>query len=87
MEELFACLVWLFVDVLLIRTGRVVVAVASCGRWRGEDSTRGEGRVHGPAGALSFKREGQRVLTPMGLLLVGVAFYLAMIASTVAALA
>lgn len=29
MEELFACLVWLFVDVLLIRTGRVVVVVGS----------------------------------------------------------
>lgn len=77
MEELIAGLLWLFVEVVLIRTGRVVVAVATGGRWRGENRARNEARVHGPAGALSFKHQGRRVITLVWLALAGAAFYLA----------
>lgn len=76
MEDLISLLLWFFVDVLLIRTGRVVVTVASGGRWRGEDRARNEARLHGPAGALSFAHRGQRVVTLTGLALAGAAFYL-----------
>ena len=79
MEDLFALLLWLFVDVLLVRTGRVGVTLASGGRWRGEDTARNEARLHGPAGALSFTHQGQRVVTYYGLALAGAAFYLGVI--------
>jgi len=34
-----------------------------------------EARIYGPAGALSFVRDGQRVVTALGLSVVGGAFY------------
>ena len=45
------------------------------GQWRGERLKSDESRIHGAAGALSFKREGQRVFTESGLLIVGLIFY------------
>jgi hypothetical protein len=50
-------------------TGRVVLAILSLGRWRGERGD--EGLIYGPGGALSFKRNGQRVLTTLGLQFLG----------------
>lgn len=75
MEELLTFAAWLVVELLLIGTGRVLVSLASFGRWRGEELGSREGRVHGKAGALSFKRDGRRVITRVGLLLTGLAFY------------
>lgn len=79
MEELLALSAWLLVEVVLLNTGRAVVFLATLGRWRGERLGGKEGRIHGPAGALSFKRDGQRVVTVNGLLLVGIAFYIALV--------
>ena len=78
MGELVAALLWAAIEiafVLLAFTGKVVVAVASFGRWRSEKLSGIEGHIYGAAGALSFKRDGQRVVTPTGLLFVGGLFY------------
>lgn len=63
-------------DVLLVVTGRFAVRLFSLGRWRGETLMGDEGRIHGAAGALSFVRDGQRVITHTGQLFAGIAFYL-----------
>lgn len=84
MEELLALASWVVVELLLLGTGRVVVSFASFGRWRGERLGTGEGRIHGMAGALSFKRDGRRVVTRTGLLLVGLAAYAALAVGLIA---
>jgi hypothetical protein len=60
-------------------TGRVIVRLVSLGRWRSEPFLGNEGRIYGAAGALSFVRDGQRVITETGLMFVGLAFYVAAI--------
>jgi hypothetical protein len=55
--------------------GRVVLWVASVGRWRGEKFGSNEAAVHSAAGALWFKREGQVVFTDSGLMFIGLGFY------------
>jgi len=75
MGEAVAALLWAVVELLLIVTGKFVVSAVSWGRWRGEHLNSKEASIYGPAGALSFKREGQRVITANGLLIVGVLFY------------
>ena len=75
--------------VFTIQTGRVVVWLVSFGKWRGEPMFGDEARIHGAAGALSFVRDGRRVITETGLLFVGVVFYVvfvALIITVVAAL-
>lgn len=75
MEDVLGWLLWLLVEVVLVGTGKAVVRVVSFGQWRGEHMSRNEGRIYSAAGALSFKHEGQRVITINGLLFVGVIFY------------
>lgn len=75
MLDALAVLLWSAVEFVLVVTAKWLVPPLSLGRWRGELLDGSEGRVHGPAGALSFQRDGKRVLTPTGLLFVGVAFY------------
>jgi hypothetical protein len=75
MLNALAVLMWSVVDFLLVLTAKWLVPPISLGRWRGESLDGSEGRVHGPAGALSFQCDGQRVLTSKGLWLVGLAFY------------
>ena len=66
------------------QTGRIVVWLVSLGQWRGEQLLGDEGRIHGAAGALSFVREGRRVITDTGLLFFGIAFYVVLIVVTIA---
>ncbi|MGE4049445.1 MAG: hypothetical protein AB7F38_00135 [Piscinibacter sp.] len=73
----------LLVDYLLIGTGRVVVYVLSFGRWRGEYSEEEEGRIFSSAGSLTFVRDGHRVITRTGLMLIGFAFFLVAIVAAV----
>lgn len=75
MEDVLGWLLWLLVEVVLVGTGKAVVRVVSFGQWRGEHMGRNEGRIYSAAGALSFKHEGQRVITINGLLFAGVIFY------------
>jgi len=75
MGEAVAVLLWAAFEVAFVFTGKFVVLALSFGRWRGERISSKEGCIYGPAGALSFKREGQRVITANGLLFVGVLFY------------
>ncbi|MDA7419046.1 hypothetical protein PGB34_21965 [Xenophilus arseniciresistens] len=63
------------IDVLLTITGRFAVWLFSLGRWRSESLDGEEGRIYGAAGALSFVREGHRVITTTGQLFAGIAFY------------
>lgn len=78
MEEGLAVLLWLSVELLLIYTGRGVIAALSLGCWRGEQIQRKEGRIHSAAGSLSFVRDGQRVVTAGGLFFAGLVFYIAL---------
>jgi hypothetical protein len=84
-EEILAFLGWLLVEVVLLKTGRAVVFLGTAGRWRGEKVEEKEGRIHGLAGALSFKREGQRVITTNGLFVIGLFFYVGLVALLIAA--
>lgn len=83
MEELLLFVTSFILDVVLRGTGRAVVFLGSFGRWRGEDVVAREGRIHGASGALSFRREGQRVVTSTGLVLAGLLFYAALLAIVV----
>ena len=75
MLELLAALAWVAMDLALVLSGKLFVRVISLGRWRGESLRGSEGRMYSPAGALSFKRDGQRVFTWNGMQLAGLAFY------------
>ena len=66
------------------QTGRVAVWLVSFGQWRGEQLLGDEGRIHGAAGALSFIRDGRRVITCTGLLFFGIIFYIVLFLVTVA---
>jgi hypothetical protein len=68
-------------ELLVVGTGKVVVKVASFGRWRGENISSNEGRIYSAAGSLWFRREGRIVVTSNGLLFVGIIFYVLLIAS------
>jgi len=70
--------------VIGIQTGRLVVWLVSFGKWRGELLFGDEGRIYGAAGALSFVRDGKRVISETGLLFVGVAFYVTLVALIIA---
>lgn len=89
MLNALALFLWTAVDLFLVLTGKLIVHPISWGRWRSERSDGPEGRLYGPAGALSFQRDGHRVLTSSGLLFLGLAFYtlLGAIAAVVATIA
>ena len=79
MAEVIAWLLWSSIDLVLVLTGKIVVTAASLGQWRGERWRSKESRIHGAAGALCFKRDGQRVFTTTGLLWVGALFYVLLV--------
>jgi len=64
---------------LTIQVGRLAIWMVSLGRWRGEQLLGDEGRIHGAAGALSFVRDGRRVITETGLLFAGTACLIALV--------
>jgi hypothetical protein len=74
MLEFLAVLAWGAMELVLVLAGKLFVQMISLGRWRGESLSGVEGRMYGPAGALSFKRDGQRVFTWSGMQLAGVVF-------------
>lgn len=78
MEAVFQLLAYVLVDVVFVFTGKAVVHALSLGRWRGERGA-DEGRIHGAAGALSFVRDGQRVLTDTGAACVGGLFCIVLV--------
>jgi len=80
MEELVGTAVGL----VLVQTGRLLIWLISMGRWRGEALFGEEGSIYGAAGALSFVRDGRRVITENGLLIAGIASYVAMVLGIVA---
>lgn len=67
MSELLGAVGVFLVDLLVVSAGRVVVRVLSFNRWRGEAFGADEARIYAAAGAFSFVRHGQRVVTRMGL--------------------
>ena len=74
MRAFLGMLLWCAVDLAFVLAGKLFVRMISLGRWRGESLSSSEGRMYGPAGALSFKRDGQRVFTWSGMQLAGVVF-------------
>lgn len=83
MVELVVAMLWSVVEVLLVVTGAMVVRVVSMGRWRTEDVRSKEARIFAPAGALSFRRDGQRVVTANGVYMAGFLFYALFVALVV----
>ena len=80
MAEIVASLLWGLVELLLVFTGKAVIWAFSFGHWRSESLKEDESRVFAAAGALSFIRDGKRVVTATGMLFAGLAFYAALIA-------
>ncbi|WP_395669765.1 hypothetical protein [Rhodoferax sp.] len=70
-------------EIIAVQTGRVIVWLVSFGNWRGEPLFGDEGRIYGAAGALSFVRDGRRVVTHTGLFFAGVFFYVALFAALI----
>ncbi|MFN9473009.1 hypothetical protein [Acidovorax sp.] len=70
MEGFLELFVYVLVNYVFLYTGKAVVYVLTLGRWRGECGDN-EGRIHGAAGALTFVRDGQRVLTDRSAAFVG----------------
>jgi hypothetical protein len=64
---------------LIMQVGRLAVWLFSLGRWRGEKPLEDEGLAFGAAGALSFVRNGQRVITETGLLFAGITVLIALV--------
>ena len=79
MAEIITAFVWELLELILAFTGKFVVWALSFGRWRSESVRENESRVFAAAGALSFVREGQRVITATGLVFAGLAFYMLLI--------
>jgi hypothetical protein len=75
MGEFILSLVASALDIACTLTGAWLVRLLSLGRWRGEDLNGHEARTHAAAGALTFVLDGQRVVTAVGLTLIGMAFY------------
>ena len=63
------------VEIFLALTGKVLVFLLSFGAWRSESLFGNESSIHAAAGALSFVREGRRVITVTGQQLLGMLFY------------
>ena len=82
MAEIVASFVWLVVELLLVGTGKAVIWAISFGRWRSESLGEDESRVFAAAGALSFLRDGRRVITTTGMLFAGLAFYVLLIVAS-----
>lgn len=80
MDELIGALL----GTLTIQMGRVAIWLVSFGQWRGEPMLGNEGRIFGAAGALSFVRDGQRVITKTGLLFAGMAFIAVLVVAIIA---
>lgn len=80
MDDLLALGALGLLEIVMIQTGRLVVRLVSLGRWKAEPISSDESRIHAPAGALSFRHEGRRVVTPNGSLFVGIAFYVVLVA-------
>jgi hypothetical protein len=83
MDELLAFAAWLVIEIFLIQTGRLVVWAGTFGRWRGEAMAQNEGRIFSAAGSLTFLRDGRRVVTRNGLMIAGLVFYFALVASLI----
>jgi hypothetical protein len=71
-------------SVVLVWTGRIMVPIISLGRWRGASLQGKEEKIYGAAGALSFVRDGRRVVTTTGMGLLGFLFYFCVVATLVA---
>ena len=75
MEHLLVEVILAALKFIVIQTGRALVWLTSWGHWRGETLLGEEARIYGAAGALSFVRDGQRVITDIGRQFIGAAFY------------
>lgn len=71
MDALSSILIWLLIDVLLTGAGRALVRLVSFNAWRGETWGGNESNIYAAAGAFSFVRNGQRVITRLGLCFAG----------------
>lgn len=71
-------------EVVLAVIGRFAVWVFTLGAWRGESLDGEEGKIYGAAGALSFVRDGRRVVTCTGQLFAGIAFCVLLVGGAIA---
>ena len=79
MAEIVAAFMGEALALVLAFTGKILVWAISLGRWRSEPLREDENRVFAAAGALSFVREGRRVITNTGLIFAGLTFYILLV--------
>ena len=84
MTEFVVAMLWSAVEALVVFTGAQLVRVVSLGRWRTVRRGDDEARICGAAGALSFRRDGQRVVTADGSMWMGLLFYALLVCVVVA---
>lgn len=80
MDEIIAALL----GIVAAQTGRAILWFVSFGKWRGEKLFGNEGGIYGAAGALWFVRYGKQVVTTTGLMFIGGAFYVVLVACLIA---
>ncbi len=66
-------------ELALAFLGRLVIRGLSFGRWANESWATRESSILAPAGALSYERDGQRVITFVGQQLAGLALLVALL--------
>jgi len=76
MNEVLLALGGAAVEVLLVKSGGLLLRAASLGRWRPEPLRSAEHRVHAAAGAFSYRKDGVRTITRQGQTVAGVLAWL-----------
>ncbi len=64
---------------MLALIGRVLIFIGTFGRWKCEGIISTEHRMRSAAGALSYVRDGRRVVTPLGQMIAGSALCVALV--------
>jgi hypothetical protein len=78
MDRNLRSLLALLIEHALAHTGRFAIWLATLGRWRAERFEEGEAQSYAPQAILYFKRRGECVVTALGCMLSGIAFYVAL---------
>ena len=83
---MFELILSIFLDYIVLGTGRAAVFIASAGRWRSDLSDTKEGRIF-DQGSLIFENEGKTTVSRAGLMLSGSAVYFFVVVTAVIFLA
>ena len=77
MDEVLIFVAYVLIEILLLKTGAVLVRLLSLGRWQTEAIWSTDHRVFGAAGSLSFVKDGTRFVSNTGLIVLAIVFWTA----------